>query len=250
MRPAELSQNNYQQPGLIKYAQMLADYMAKLSSEDISTMMKVSQKLATKTQELLQGWSPDPKLQRPAIYSFLGDIYSGLRAGELSEEDLVYANGKLRILSGLYGILRPLDGIYPYRLEMGYKIKYQKFKNLYDFWGDKIAKTLPGNGQLVNLTAEEYSRVLSKFISGDRFITPKFLTINPKTNLPTFVTVHAKIARGAFARWMIINKIEDPVDLTRFNDLGYKFNEKISTPASPVYICDKFEGLGLSVRLT
>lgn len=211
--------------------------------------MQISPKLAATTHALLSEWTSNPTLQRTAIDSFRGDIYSGLQVSGWSEQDRQYANRTLRILSGLYGILRPLDGIYPYRLEMGYKIPHSTQPNLYAFWQDSIANTLPESVPIINLSAVEYSKVLTPYINEARFITPRFLTISPKTNEPTFVVVHAKIARGAFANWLIKEGIDSVDALQNFTDLNYSYNQELSSANEPVFICNTFGGLGLSVRL-
>jgi len=237
-------------PKYLSHAQDLNVSLNKLSVQQIEAMMKVSPKLAAETKDLITSWTSSPSKQRAAVDSFLGDIYSGLQVQSWSDEDRQYAQDYLRILSGLYGVLKPLDGIYPYRHEMGYKIPNQLYKNMYEFWGNSVAKTLPDQMPIINLTAVEYSKVVTKYIDSNRFITPKFLTVSPKTGDPIFVTVHAKIARGAFANWLIKNRVDFPEELASYNDLGYKFNESLSTPNEPVFVCEKFEGSGLSVRLS
>ena len=137
----------------------------------------------------------------------------------------------------------------PYRLEMGYRLNGNGFKNLYDFWRDKLAKTLPTSGKIINVSADEYTKAILPYVDKNRVITPKFLTVSPKTGVPTFVVVHAKIARGAFANWLIKQKAEDSLDLKKFDDLGYKYSKELSTHQQPVYVCQIFGGIGLSVRL-
>lgn len=237
-------------PVLLPQAKTLQSYLASLSVADIESIMHVSSKLATTTQQLLRAWTDDASQQRSAVDSFLGDIYSGLQVADWSESDRVYAQQHLRILSGLYGILRPLDGIYPYRFEMGYKTPGFTTPNLYQYWDDTIATTLPGGELIVDLSAVEYGKLVTKHVDADHLITPRFLTISPKTSEPTFVVVHAKIARGAFAGWMIRNKIEQIDQLREFREIGYEYDKTLSTPNAPVFVCQKFGGLGLSVRLT
>lgn len=212
--------------------------------------MKISPKLAATTKVLIQGWNNQPQNLRPAIDSFLGDIYSGLQVANLTEDDRVYAQKHLRILSGLYGILKPLDGIYPYRFEMGYRVPDPTYANLYRFWGTAISDTLAKNETIIDLSAVEYGKTVTNYVETARIVTPRFLTISPKTGEPIFVVVHAKIARGAFASWMIKNRIEDATRLKDFVEIGYAFNAELSTPEVPVFICKDFKGIGLSVRLT
>jgi len=251
MRPAET--NNTQplsRPVLLDKAERLAGYLKTLSLKDIEKMMKISPKLAETTKDLIAGWNDAPQQQRAAIDSFLGDIYSGLQVARLSEEDRRYANEHLRILSGLYGVLKPLDGIYPYRFEMGYKVPDTEYANLYNYWGTSIADTFDKNETIIDLSAVEYGKTVTKFIEPAQIVTPRFLTISPKTGEPAFVVVHAKIARGAFAHWMITCRIDDVEQLKNFSELGYIYDQKTSTAEVPVFICQEFKGLGLSVRLT
>ena len=253
---------------MVHNSQEIADCLKSLSSEQIRKAMMISEAKSKEVATLIESYDLNrPTL--PALDIFLGDIYSGLQAQSFSEADRQYANNHLYILSGLYGILRALDEIQPYRLEMGYKLpgnthdpSQPNITSLYEFWGDKIAKQLPKNQPIINLSAVEYTKAAFPYIQGTskikpiegyentKIITPKFLTVSPKTGEPTFVTVHAKIARGAYARWLIQNRIEDLDRLKEFQDLGYKFAPKLSTPDRPVFVAKEFKGLGLSVRLT
>jgi cytoplasmic iron level regulating protein YaaA (DUF328/UPF0246 family) len=255
MRPAGSNNKSVlTQPVLIAKARVLANNLKNLSQEDIEKMMKISPKLATTTKNLILSWNNNPSCQRPAIDSFLGDIYSGLQVASLTEQDRLYAHQHVRILSGLYGVLRPLDGIYPYRFEMGYRLPRSDVANLYQFWGSTIADTLVKAEPIVDLTAVEYSKTITKYIEATRIVTPRFLTHTKKEGQrigdPVFVVVHAKIARGAFANWMIRNRIEDVKRLKDFAEIGYEYNEELSTDSVPVFICKDFKGLGLSVRLS
>lgn len=249
-------------PALYHEVAKLEEYLKSLSPNQIKKAMALSEPMAHKTHTLIEGWS-DANPTLPAIDLFLGDIYSGLQAQTFTSQDRQYANNHLFILSGLYGILRALDEIQPYRLEMGYKLpgnihdpSQPNITSLYEFWGDKIAKALPESEVIINLSAVEYTKAvfphvknLEKF-NNSTIITPKFLTISPKTGEPTFVTVHAKIARGAFARWLIQHRIEDLTTLKDFNDIGYTYNAELSTPEQPVFVAQEFKGLGLSIRLS
>jgi uncharacterized protein len=237
-------------PLLIEQAQRLDAYLKTLSPTQLAKVMSISAPLAEKTHALIDEWTTEPERQSLAIDSFVGDIYSGLHANDLPQADRDYADQTLRILSGLYGIIRPFDGIFPYRLEMGYKLPDPDVASLYDYWGDSIAATLPDEGPIVNLSAEEYSKTVTHYIDASRVVTPRFLTVSPKTGEPTFVVVHAKIARGAFARWLITNRIEKLSDLTRFDEIGYRYTQDLSSADSPAFVCETFEGKGLSIRLT
>lgn len=234
-------------PTLVQKAKALGNYLKTLSPAQIEKSMHLSGKLTSETFQRLQEWTDQP--QHTAIDSFVGDIYSGLQAKDFTAQDRAYANDKLFILSGLYGILRPLDGIAPYRCEMAYKFPDEPFTNLYTYWGSEIAAQLPKHGSIINTSSAEYMRAVIPFVESSRLITPKFLTRHPKTGIPTFTTVHAKIARGAFAHWIIKKRIENIQDLQSFSDLGYIYDKTLSTPAEPVFVCDRFGGIGLSIRL-
>ena len=218
------------------------------SAGKVVAYMAVSPKKAAEVAAMYQLWSADPKRQTPAVDTFVGDIYSGLQVAGWSVRDRDYAQKHLLVLSGLYGALRPFDGIMPYRLEMGYKLPDSA--SLYDFWGDRIAKLLPpATSIIINLSAVEYTKAILPYIDKP-VITPKFLTVNAATGKPTFVTVHTKIARGAFANWLITRRINDAEQLSSFTGLGYRYVAEFSTPTQPVFVCKEFGGLGLSVRLT
>jgi len=238
-----------QVPALRAQAQLLATYVQSLDSQTLAKVMRISPALADKTRQTFANWTSDPAKQTAAIDSFVGDIYSGLRASELSPADRAYAQQHLFILSGLYGILCPFDGIQPYRLEMMYKFPTPPYDNLYHFWDRSVAKQLPAQGPILNLAAIEYSKLITPFVDESRLITPRFLTHDPKTGEPTFVVVHAKIARGAFARWVIQNRVEHLDDLVKFGEIGYQYVPSLSTPTEPVFVCQEFGGKGLSMRL-
>ncbi len=249
MRYSGLEDNAYRKPQLLEKAEELDSHLKKLSVQQIASCMDISSSLAEKTRELIASWSTMPERQSLAIDSFLGDIYSGLHANDLSKSDRDYADKSLRILSGLYGILRPYDGICPYRLEMGYRLPNKTYADLYKFWGTNIATTLPAKELIINLAAVEYSRTITPYVDPALVIAPYFMTKDPKTGKPSFVVVHAKIARGAFARWVIIKRIQNFNDLTQFNELGYSYDQKLSTKDKPVFVCEEFGGKGRSIRL-
>jgi len=235
-------------PQLVAQATQIDAYLKTLSAQELATSMHLSPALAQKTHELIEAWNTDPARQTPAIDAFIGDIYSGLRANDFTADERSYADKTLYILSGQYGVLRALDGIFPYRLEMGYKLPAPEFKNLYKFWGDAIARCLPETGTIVNASSAEYMQTVLPFVDQARVVTPQFLTVDPKTHQPAFKVVHAKIARGAFARWMIKTRVQTAAELTGFDDLGYRYDPALSTPAQPTFVCQTFEGKGLSMK--
>jgi len=237
------------EPVLLDQARELVEYVRTLTPRQLGTVMTLSAAMAERTHELFAAWSTSPEHLSPAVETFTGDIYSGLQAASFSPADRRYANGHLRILSGLYGILRPYDGISPYRLEMGFRLPSPRFANLYRFWGSAIARQLPAAGLVVNLAANEYSKVVLDHIDPARVVTPRFLTVDPRSGEPKFIVVHAKIARGAFARWLITQRVEKRSDLATFEELGYRLDPSRGSAREPCYVCTEFEGKGLSVRL-
>jgi cytoplasmic iron level regulating protein YaaA (DUF328/UPF0246 family) len=238
-------------PVLMDRAEQLIAYLRTLPREQLARIMNISGDLAAKTQEQYAHWSTRADRQTPAAATFVGDIYSGLQVDSFTAADRRYADAHLRILSGLYGVLRPFDGVSPYRLEMGYRLPPGRYASLYRFWGTSIAEQLPTSGRIVNLAANEYSRTVLPHVDAGRVVTPKFLTIDPASKQPKFVVVHAKIARGAFARWLITTRVADTAEaLGDFRDIGYRYDKALSTPGEPTFVCREFGGKGLSVRLT
>jgi cytoplasmic iron level regulating protein YaaA (DUF328/UPF0246 family) len=243
------SKHALQKPLLLDRAVQLHDYMATLSPTQLASSMKISPALAAKTASAIAAWSADPAKQSLALDTFKGDIYSGLQAHQLTPVQRDYANKTLVILSGLYGLIRPYDGIMPYRLEMMYKFPRKPYDNLYKFWGQAIAAQLPTDGLIANCSSVEYSKMVTPFVDPSRIVAPQFFTASPKTGVPAFVTVHSKIARGAFARWLITTGVDTAEDMTGFNLLGYKHNAKLSQPGQPAFVTPEFGGIGLSIRL-
>lgn len=250
MQATPLINATYQSPLLLAQANELAAYLKTLTVPQLKKSMQISEQTARKTHVLLSQWSTDPSQQIPAIDAFLGDIYSGLQTQTLTSKDRQYANKHLYILSGLYGVLRALDSICPYRLEMGYRLPNPRYKNLYSFWDSSIADTLPNDDTVINLSALEYTKAVLPYLSDSTVISPKFMTRDVATGEAKFVVVHAKIARGAFAHWLITQKIESPESLHTFTNLNYRYDASLSSNTEPVFVCDTFGGLGLSVRIT
>jgi cytoplasmic iron level regulating protein YaaA (DUF328/UPF0246 family) len=238
-------------PVLAHRAEELVAFLRTLSPGQLSQIMGISADLAARTREQYEAWSTNADRQTPAATTFVGDIYSGLRADSFTADDRAHADVHLWILSGLYGLLRPFDGISPYRLEMGYRLPPGRYARLYRFWGTSIAEHLPADGPIVNLAAAEYSRAVLPYVAADRVVTPRFLTIDPASGQPKFIVVHAKIARGAFARWLVTNRVTGTgAAMREFTEIGYRYDETVSMPREPTFVCREFGGKGLSVRLT
>lgn len=235
-------------PLFIRQAVYVNAVLHDLDVNQLARLMHINNQLAANVKQRIDEWNDFAEGSAAAL-TFRGDIYSGLSAVRWNKDDANFAQTHLLILSGLYGLLRPFDAIKPYRLEMGYKLQLPDGTNLDKYWENELAHSLDVDETYVNLTAKEYYKVIQKQLDTAHVITPKFLTMNDKKGEPVFVTVHAKIARGAFANWLIKNKINSPNDIPSFNELNYVYDKNLSTPTEPVFVCKTFGGLGLSVRL-
>ncbi len=212
----------------------------KLSPKELSDLMKISDKLANlnwqRNQEFGLPFSSDNS--RQAVYAFNGDVYDGLDVYSFTNEEVIQLQSKLRILSGLYGVLKPLDLIQPYRLEMGTKISIGKARNLYDFWQEKITNyfnvELSNNELFINLASNEYFDVINTKKLKVNVITPVFKDLRGETL--KVVSFYAKKARGLMVRYIIKNKIETVEDLKGFNYEGYAFSEEFSKENELVFI--------------
>lgn len=222
----------YSKPTFMKESKALISELKNLTSVDIAKLMKLSDKLAQLNYDRFQSFTTPFSLKnsKQAIYAFKGDTYVGLQAETLSEKDIEYAQDHLRILSGLYGALAPLDLIQPYRLEMGTKFSVKKYKNLYEFWGSKITdhinKAADGSKYLVNCASTEYFSA----VKTDE-LKPTLIDVHFKVKGPNgyrVVGIHAKKARGAMAKYIIENKIKTLDKLKKFSDLDFKFNPDLS----------------------
>ena len=229
--------NKTSQPVFINEAKSLVNEINKMNISEIQDFMEISEKLAHLNFQRFQNWSlPFNKTNSsPAIYSFSGDVYEGLDAYSLEEEDVKFAQRNLLILSGLYGILKPLDLIQPYRLEMGRKLKYESHKNLYSFWNEKISLYLNNikDKVIINLASNEYFNVVNKEKISKKIISPIFK--DEKNGKFKIISFYAKKARGLMANYIIKNKIDDPSQLIKFNINGYTYNKNLSTDFYPVF---------------
>ena len=215
-------------PFFIKDAEQLMTALKKQSPTDLKKLMKLSDNLANLNWERNQNWTVDDhqKKGRAAIFTFTGDVYKGLDVQSLSVEKVRVLQEKLRILSGLYGVLKPLDKILPYRLEMGTKFGVDT-ANLYDFWGAKIRENFNDNKTIINLASEEYFKAVALKKITARVITPVFREYKNGT-LKT-IGIFAKKARGTMVRYIIENDIETPEKIKKFDGLGYGFDSNLST---------------------
>jgi len=194
----------------------------------IKVLMNLSDNLAKLNYERYQQWDLKSKDVNPAIYMFQGDVYKGLQANQLSDDELAFAQDNLRIISGLYGLLKPLDLVFPYRLEMGTNMPTKDGNTLYEFWSDKLSKALSSQMQekeeLVNLASNEYSKALLLESLSQPIITPVFKDY--KNGKLKVISFFAKKARGQMVNFIIKNKITNPGDLKLFAHDGYKFSDE------------------------
>ncbi len=215
--------------------------LKKYSPGNLRELMGISDGLGELNFIRFQNWKAEhtPENSRQAILAFNGEVYNGLKASTLSQEQLLFAQDHLRILSGLYGILRPLDLIQPYRLEMGTKLAVQEYKNLYSFWNGIISSALQTElsnhkePYLVNLASNEYAKATIPESFGKHLITPVFK--ENKNDEYKVITVYAKKARGLMARFIIENEINKPSDLKAFDLEGYGYSAKLSTASEWIF---------------
>lgn len=221
-------------PELLNYSTQLIREARKLSAAQIASLMSISDKLASLNATRFHDWSETftPENARQAILAFKGDVYTGLQAETFSEDDFDFAQRHLRMLSGLYGVLRPLDLMQPYRLEMGIKFANKKGNDLYSFWGDTITKKLnealaeQGNDIVINLASDEYFKSVKPAKLNARIIKPVFL--DEKNGKFKVISFYAKKARGLMSRYIIKNRLTHPEQLTGFNSDGYFFDDAAS----------------------
>ncbi len=233
--------DRYTQPDYLDESQRLIDRVRSYSALDIAEIMKVSMKIAELNVERFAQWQRPftPDNAKQAVLAFKGDVYSGLDAASFSEDDFAFAQEHLRILSGLYGLLRPLDLMQPYRLEMGRRIDNERGKNLYEFWGDAITEGVNralaalGSRYLINLASTEYFKAVKPALLQGEIITPEFKDY--KNGQYKVMGVYAKRARGMLSRYVIENRITDPEAMKAFAQDGYAYNESMSSASHWVF---------------
>ena len=240
---SDLSVEDFSIAEHLKESKKLIKELQKKSPEDLSSLMGLSENLSVLNFERNMNWQVPKKPSnevRQAIFAFKGDVYVGLDSETLSKSDIKYAQKNLVILSGLYGLLKPLDLMYPYRLEMGTKMKNENGKNLYEFWGNKITTSINA------LAKENNSKGIINLASVEYFTSVKTENLDLPVYSPVFkdfkngkykiISFFAKKARGSMARFVIQNKIKNPADLNKFNLDGYKYSKKDSSEYSPVFL--------------
>ena len=230
------------EPAFLPEANRLAGHMRALTLGRLKALMDLSDDLARLNRDRFRAFADRPAAAdtRPAAFAFAGDTYQGLAADSMDAETLAFAQNRLRILSGLYGVLRPLDAIQPHRLEMGSRLKTRRGRTLYDFWGDRIARALNedaaavGTDVLLNCASQEYFRAVDPARLRLRVVTPKFLEDGPDG--PRIVSFHAKRARGALARWVAEARLTAPEGICEFDEGGYRYQPAASTSDAPVFL--------------
>ena len=219
-------------------ANELAKFVRDLSTSGLKNLMGLSDSLANLNAERFINFGNQES--KPAAFAFAGDTYQGLDATTLDDDELRWAQAHLRILSGLYGILRPLDKIEPYRLEMGSKLKTKNANNLYEYWGKEISNSLNKDGQitkssmLINCASKEYFSAINRGTLKLEVITPVFMEETAKG--PKVVSFFAKRARGAMARFIITRRLTELNSLKEFDMGGYKYNPEASDRENPIFV--------------
>lgn len=229
-------------PAFAGESRSLAATMRQKSIRDLRDLMGLSEDLARLNRDRFRDFqdTPDNEALRPAALAFAGDTYQGLDAPSLDADELAFAQQHLRILSGLYGVLRPLDAIQPYRLEMGTRLKTRRGSNLYQYWRDAPAKALKqqagvlGTDVLVNCASQEYFGAVDLDALGLRLITPVFLDVSKGQE--KVISFNAKRARGAMARYIITHRLTTPKGLCDFDTGGYVFQPGRSTPDQLIFL--------------
>jgi uncharacterized protein len=229
------------EPRFLDKSQEIIDEIVNYDSYSLEKLMKISTKLATLNRDRFQKWTKSLDTSKQAILAFRGDVYRGMDVGSLSHSELFYANEHLRILSGLYGILRPFDGINEYRLEMGTKLKVNELKDLYEFWDTTLEESLVeelkshNNKTIINLASHEYFKAIEGLTKSDKVnvVTPIFKEL--RGDEYKIISFNAKKARGIMTRYIIQNEIENIEDIKKLDVDGYLFNEEMSTEKELVF---------------
>lgn len=241
---SRLPTRKHSQPRLLDESEKLIDVMVTKPAAEVAELMHISPELGElNAQRYLDFTVPFTRRNaRPAVFMFAGDVYQGFAAHTLGERDLTEAQKTVRILSGLYGVLRPLDLMQPYRLEMGTRLVTDRGRSLYDFWGDTVTRLLaddldasPGPRVLVNLASAEYFGVVRPSLLGARVISPRFLDATGDAE-PRIVSFYAKRARGTMAAWLVRERVRSVKALYEFAEHGYRYAPDRSTPDQPTYV--------------
>ena len=243
---SKLPTRKHSLPRLLDGAEVLADQLAAMPPDEIGQLMSISDELAELNAERFRDFTPpfEPGRERPAVLAFAGDVYQGMEATAFGERDFTEAQKTVRILSGLYGLLRPMDLIAPYRLEMGTRLATPAGDSLYAYWRARVTALLaddleqsPGPPVLLNLASAEYFGVVDTKQLGAKVISPRFLDA-PQSDPSRLkvISFSAKRARGAMASWLVRERIRSPRKLPEFTGLGYRYDADRSTSTEPTFI--------------
>ncbi len=239
---AENLVDEFTQPVFAKEAESLVKIMQKFSATDLQHLMSISPKLALLNYDRYQTWNSPGITTKPAILAFDGDVYDGLKANSFTRKMFTDSQKRLRILSGLYGVLKPLDLIKPHRLEMGTALSFKTFNNLYDFWKTKIVHKInkavgeTGNSYLLNLASNEYFKSIDSKKLKCILVNCEFRDFSNGSY--KIISFYAKRARGMMARFVLENNINSPEDMKAFNSEGYHFSPSMSNESKLVFIRD------------
>lgn len=241
------STTRFTQPQYLDHSQELITQLRELTPAQIGELMHLSDKLSGLNAARFGSWNPafTPENAKQALLAFKGDVYTGLQAETLSEKELTYAQDHLRMLSGLYGLLRPLDLMQPYRLEMGTKLANSRGKDLYAFWGTRISEWLnealaeQGDDLLLNLASNEYFSAVKRSALKARIIDTEFK--DQKNGQYKIISFYAKKARGMMSRFVISEQINTPDALKQFDMNGYRYSSEQSTNTKLVFLRDSTE---------
>ncbi|MGX5915067.1 peroxide stress protein YaaA [Aliidiomarina sp. Khilg15.8] len=233
--------DDYTQPQLLDDAQTLVDRCRELSPQELGSLMKISDKLAGLNAARFSEWQTPftPDNAKQAVFAFNGDVYTGLEAETLDRKALQYAQDHMRILSGLYGVLRPLDLMQPYRLEMGTRLQNERGKDLYQFWGDSITEQLNQDlaqldqSVLVNLASNEYFKSVNPKKLQAQIVTPVFK--DTKNGQLKVISFYAKKARGMMARYIVEKRPQTVEELKGFDHAGYYYDDSLSSDNELVF---------------
>ena len=231
-------------PDFQEDAMRLVKTARNLSLADLKSLMSLSDDLAKLNRDRFQAFeeAPETDVTRPAALAFAGDTYQGLEASSLDADELTFAQDHLRILSGLYGLLRPLDAMQAYRLEMGSRLKTRRGKNLYEYWGSTISEGLnaqaeaTGSEILINCASQEYFGAVDIKALKMQVITPQFMEDKGDGKGPKIVSFFAKKARGAMARFVVQKRIDTADGILDFDSGGYAYTPELSKPEAPVFL--------------
>ena len=231
-------EKKHSKPLYLSKSEKLINELRNLSVDQLSSFMEISNKLSLLNHDRIQNWHPNFTLKnsKAAILAFTGDVYDGLNASSLSDSDKDYAQNHVRILSGLYGVLRPLDLIQPYRLEMGRPLQTESSKNLYEFWSESIKDHIENlsTEPIINLASQEYFNAVPKNKLPNDIISLVFK--DEKNGKFKIISFYAKKARGLMARFLIQNKAKTSEYIQNFNLNGYTYDKKSSTSSQPVFL--------------